>query len=511
MRSKYLIALTCIILFLTGCSNNVLNAIKKVLDNEDNEGKIKSKYTNEQINNTTHQLPIKANKSIEFNTFSINKRKYYGEVGYVELILKLPQLVGTYEGIAKINDYFIAKENVFYKELPTVDQEYFEEIGKSISGKESGYFRSATYQLEAVIGDIISVSAELDGGAGGVGWAGIEGESFDLNTGEQISMDELFKIKEDDYKSLIYNYVSEEIMNNINKFMQNGGGSGYHFDNAYSEEGYEAIHSYDFKNFYLTPNSLVVFYPKYVLTCGAAGPQEFEIPLEEISDVLAIDLNNTNVVSKNNSDSIIPLEFNKVDRTKNIVESLDEHRIVKVLKDKTINNIKIFTFIKENDEDNIYGGIEIKGDLFDLGIVSMILPDYNLGQISINNTSIFNNKDVYSIRAILGANCSQINYYLIEDDIPRKYISIDGNVDEIDLDNDGIIEIVSCSGTLPYTNIYEYNDDSISVADINATLQAQAVRLNINSKNQAFEAFYGKGKKIKLFKYTQYGLLEIRE
>lgn len=34
----------------------------------------------------------------------------------------------------------------------------------------------------------------------------------------------------------------------------------------------------------------MVFYPKYALSIGAAGPIVFEIPYEKISDMLAIDI-----------------------------------------------------------------------------------------------------------------------------------------------------------------------------------------------------------------------------
>lgn len=252
----------------------------------------------ETSNAETEQAFMKSNvgdsqaekhKNVAFDTFYLNKKRNYGEAGYVELILNLPKVEGNYEGIAAINEFFMDKEVFYYNELPMVDQAYFEEIGKIISGKGSGYYRSASYKLEAVIGDIISVSADLDGGAGGVGWAGIEGETFNLNTGEKLNMGDLFKIEEHEYKQFIYSYVSEEIKTIMDERIKNGSGSGYNFNDVYSDKGHEAIHSYDFEDFYLKQNALVVFYPKYALSCGAAGPQIFEIPFDEISDIL-IDL-----------------------------------------------------------------------------------------------------------------------------------------------------------------------------------------------------------------------------
>lgn len=63
------------------------------------------------------------------------------------------------------------------------------------------------------------------------------------------------------------------------------------FDDAYSGDGYKSIRNFDLNDFYLTKNALVIFYPKYALADGAAGPQVFEIPFESISNMLALDIN----------------------------------------------------------------------------------------------------------------------------------------------------------------------------------------------------------------------------
>ncbi|MCG8502230.1 MAG: hypothetical protein MJB12_17740 [Firmicutes bacterium] len=217
---------------------------------------------------------------------------------------------------------------------------------------------------------------------------------------------------------------------------------------------------------------------------------------------------NTNLFTKK-YDTMIPLKFDEVVNSKNEIESLDESQIVKVLKDKIIDhNVRIFIFIKENDKEYIYGGAEINNNLFDLGIIAMTLTEQNLDLISVNSTKLCNT-DLLRITGVLGANYSQANYYLINDGVPQNFISIDGNIREVDLDNDGITEVISSYGTAPYTYIYKCNKDSMLVADINKTLQAGAAWFN--DKNKTFEAFYGKGKDTKIFKYTKNGLLEIKK
>lgn len=167
-----------------------------------------------------------------------------------------------------INNFFINKEKFFYDELPL---EALKNFNRKVEGAKDNWYRSADYKLEAVLGEIISVSADLNGGAGGVGWADLEGDTFNLNTGKRVSLSDIFRVNKNEYMDFIYDFVSKKIMNEINNNLQAGYGSGYDFDDAYSGDGYKSIRDFDPNNFYLSENSLVVFYPKYALKCGAAG------------------------------------------------------------------------------------------------------------------------------------------------------------------------------------------------------------------------------------------------
>ena len=228
--------------------------------------------------------------TVVFSTFDINK-KYYSDLGnFVELDLKLPILAGTYAGIPAINQFFADKENCFYNELPLDALRDLEAAApdRKIEGQKDNFYRQAHYCLEAGFGGIISVSATLNGGAGGVGWAGIEGDTFDLNTGKKLSLSDIFEADEDRYMNTIYDFVSKKVADDINENLQKGYGSPYSFDDAYSGDGYESIRQFDPNDFYLTETALVVFYQKYALSYGAAGPQVFEIPYESILNMLKI-------------------------------------------------------------------------------------------------------------------------------------------------------------------------------------------------------------------------------
>ena len=122
----------------------------------------------------------------------------------------------------------------------------------------------------------------------GVSWAGIEGDTFNLDTGEQMSLSDIFKTSKEDYMNYIYDFVTKQVANNLSN--TNNPVAGYMFSDAYASDGQAAIKSFDQSDFYLSKDGLVIFYPKYVLADGASGPQKFVIPYEAVSDMLAIEI-----------------------------------------------------------------------------------------------------------------------------------------------------------------------------------------------------------------------------
>ena len=210
--------------------------------------------------------------------------------------MKLPKLTGDYAGISQINKFFEAKEKSFYEEITN---EFLEPLdmrrkdnpsAEIIEGLRSNWGRVADYELESIFEEVISVSAWLNGGMGGVNWLGKEGDTFDLNSGKRLELSDIFKISEEQYMDIIYDYVSREIAGIIEASKE--GMESYWFNDPYSGEGYETIRRFNPDDFYLAEKSLVVFYPKYTFASGAAGLSLniFEIPYDDIRDVLAIDI-----------------------------------------------------------------------------------------------------------------------------------------------------------------------------------------------------------------------------
>jgi len=219
--------------------------------------------------------------NITISSYPVQTQQYNDNGGYVDFDFSLLKLNGNYGGISKINDFFSGRPQFFHDDYPS---DYLQ-IARN--GMSDGYYRSAHYYYSAKIGSIISTWADLNGGAGGVSWVGIEGDVFDLNTGKKLGLPDIFRVSEDVYLKRIYDIVSQQIEA---KIKDAGGNSDFFFDDAYSTDGQKSIQAFDVNDFYLTDNSLIVFYQKYALAIGAAGPQVFIIPFSSIKDILANDV-----------------------------------------------------------------------------------------------------------------------------------------------------------------------------------------------------------------------------
>ena len=257
------------------------------------------------------------NADIVFSVYEVEKR-YYGDAGgFIELLLTLPRLDGDFTGIPAINQFFQEKEVYFYNQLPFAYLGYADEVAWAIQGKGHNFYRSADYSFEVILGDIISITAYINGGAGGVPWDGLEGDTFDISTGRKLELSDVFSVSKEAYMEIIYDFVSEISLQRIEENVDAGYDSPYFFKNPHDEDGIEMIRNFNLEDFYLTENFLVVFYKKYALTSGASGVQKFEIPYEEISNILAIDItpDHSPIVAINDaihwaySDDFMPLDF----------------------------------------------------------------------------------------------------------------------------------------------------------------------------------------------------------
>ena len=217
-------------------------------------------------------------------TLSIDKRVVKKSIAntynhMIDYDLNFVQLIGTYKGISAINEYYNSKEN---------DDFFGEDTNNWFNVPypyNEHFILEAKYGVEVQFGNILSIAGAGNFWAGGVKNPTIYGDVFDLNTGKNLTLNDVFKVNKDEYLSLIYDEVSKSINKEIAE-----GQNRYNFEDAFNTEGKTAIEKFQPDNFDLTGESLVVFYQKYSLGDGSAGTFVFEIPLDLIKDKLKIDI-----------------------------------------------------------------------------------------------------------------------------------------------------------------------------------------------------------------------------
>ena len=101
-------------------------------------------------------------------------------------------------------------------------------------------------------------------------------ETFDVSTQGRLLLGDLFTVSEDQYLARLQNMI-------LAQMDQKEADSGVaYFDDAREQ----LLNLLDPMDFALTEDSLLIFYNVYALAPHAAGPQQFYLPLSELSDIL---------------------------------------------------------------------------------------------------------------------------------------------------------------------------------------------------------------------------------
>ncbi|WP_372630650.1 hypothetical protein [Cohnella sp.] len=138
---------------------------------------------------------------------------------------------------------------------------------------------------------------------------------------------------------------------------------------------------------------------------------------------------------------------------------------------------KIVVYVRKNDTDNLYGAL-VNGDKsYDLGAVAGYAYAGD-DPVTVRNLWLFG-KEVVKIQGSVGAAASISRYFELVGDVPKPLLTVaDGHASEADVDHDGWPEVVSSSGTSPYTVVYRWRDGRIERCALNDALKAEAVYFN---------------------------------
>lgn len=194
------------------------------------------------------------------------------------------------------------------------------------------------------------------------------------------------------------------------------------------------------------------------------------------------------------------LQFKEMTEAYSKLPILNEESIESILKEIEIDEFQLILYTTK-ELDFIKGALKRNNQIYDIGDVSM--RDV-VDEISINRIKVFN-REVLKIQGILGANYGYSNYIVLEDNSQLSRLGIDGNTEEIDIDDDGVKEIITTIGTIPETKIYRTRRGQVFIADINKSINAKSVLLKDKDK-KIFEIYFQPNKP-KLFKFKEGSLI----
>lgn len=200
--------------------------------------------------------------------------------------------------------------------------------------------------------------------------------------------------------------------------------------------------------------------------------------------------------TKDNTDDIA-LTFQSIHNDQ-VIQEVSQTGEGKIIKKQEVQFGEVTIIAKPNDNENLYGVYQTKGILYDLGVVGGQHSPLDDELLSIKELTLFN-QSILRINGVFGANASVQNYYVIGNGKVAPFLLVDtGHAVEVDLDGDGMIEIVSTHGTPSSAYIYKWSDGKFAVANVNDVLGATSVYLN---DNKQFEAFFETNNTNTLFEY----------
>ncbi|MGG1658840.1 hypothetical protein [Brevibacillus sp. NRS-1366] len=167
-----------------------------------------------------------------------------------------------------------------------------------------------------------------------------------------------------------------------------------------------------------------------------------------------------------------PLLFEPVIVEKEIVP-LKKDDIHKIIREFWEPDAKIFIFTKSKEDFRLFGGIQIKDTLYELGDVG----EYTyLDQLDMKTSSLFQ-QPVTEIGGFCGADCAFRYYVAIKDNTPSILLYLNAIPHVIDVDQDGTEEIIASYGSpgAYETVMYTFLDNQVVSVDLNKQLNAKNV------------------------------------
>lgn len=194
---------------------------------------------------------------------------------YAEVAYKIQEQTETRTGTAYRGEYTLDVIYPVVKDLANKEaQELINKTIKEYVPSEDSLFEMGyeiTYTSEKYLSILLKPYERNDFEGAAHGMPGLVGLVFDLETGKQLYINDLFR-SDSDYKD----YIDRIVKNRIDEI------------DFYFKADFTGI-KHD-ENFYITDKHLVLCYPPYLYTCFAESPLRIKIPLLDLRPMLKVEL-----------------------------------------------------------------------------------------------------------------------------------------------------------------------------------------------------------------------------
>lgn len=208
---------------------------------------------------------------------AIKPDKFTYSSDYINVTIEVPQLTGLAGSTVQdsINAIFsdvmtTAQNDV--KPMEAESKQLFDD-GHTAGAYEIDVSYSVPYNHDGILSIVISDYRYLGGAHGGDIWSDY---TFDLKTGQQLSLDDLMT-KDSGYRDLINSFIKKEIESKVAA------------GELYEIATFEDIG--DNPAFYLTPDAIVFYFQQYEYFPYASGIQQFPFKYTDLSGILKKEYN----------------------------------------------------------------------------------------------------------------------------------------------------------------------------------------------------------------------------
>ncbi|WP_145036447.1 hypothetical protein [Paenibacillus sp. Y412MC10] len=140
----------------------------------------------------------------------------------------------------------------------------------------------------------------------------------------------------------------------------------------------------------------------------------------------------------------------------------------KQLKSQEVDDSKVLTYKKNDDVEKIYAVLHSKDGTYDIGQIGYEgASDYSISTVDVLGQSYV------KVTGSVGANAPISNYLSLS--TSPQVLCIEAHTVEVDVDQDGIKEIVATVGTAAETSIYKIENDSLVSVNLNEVMNAAVV------------------------------------